>query len=92
MRRNATSRILPKKFIRTVLIPSWPTHRQEDLQVIGSHLIWWVVEIEGVEPTNNADKRALRTAVIQGKIKHGVQSSKGALSRSRLLTVTSSVR
>jgi hypothetical protein len=52
------------------------------------------LEIEGVEPTNNAAERALRPAVIQRKISHGVQSSssKGALCRSCLLTVTTSLR
>jgi transposase len=54
--------------------------------------LWTFLEIEGVEPTNNAAERALRPAVIQRKISHGVQSSKGALCRSRLLTVTTSLR
>ena len=36
--------------------------------------------------------KALRPAVIQRKISHGVQSSKGALCSSRLLTVTTSRR
>ena len=54
--------------------------------------LWLFVTVEGLEPTNNAAERALRPAVIQRKISHGVQSSKGALCRSRLLTVTTSLR
>ena len=50
------------------------------------------LEIEGIEPTNNAAERALRQSVIQRKISHGVQSRQGAICRSRLLTVTTSLR
>ena len=54
--------------------------------------LWSVLEHPGIEPTNNAAERALRPAVIQRKISHGVQSAKGALCRSRLLTVTTTLR
>jgi transposase len=54
--------------------------------------LWTFLEIQGIEPTNNAAERALRQAVIQRKISHGVQSAKGALCRSRLLTVVTSLR
>jgi transposase len=54
--------------------------------------LWTFLEIEGVEPTNNAAERALRQSVIQRKISHGVQSSNGALCRSRLLTATTTLR
>ena len=50
------------------------------------------LEIEGIEPTNNAAEGALRQSVIQRKISHGVQSRQGAICRSRLLTVTTSLR
>jgi hypothetical protein len=50
------------------------------------------LEIHGVEPTNNAAERALRQSVIQRKISLGVQSSSGATCRSRLLTVTTTLR
>jgi type I restriction enzyme R subunit len=42
--------------------------------------------------TNNAAERALRQSVIQRKISHGVQSRQGAICRSRLLTVTTTLR
>ena len=54
--------------------------------------LWTFLEIEGIEPTNNAAERALRQSVIQRKISHGVQSARGALCRSRLLTVTTTLR
>ena len=54
--------------------------------------LWTFLEIEGVEPTNNSAERALRQSVIQRKISHGVQSAQGAICRSRLLTVTTTLR
>jgi hypothetical protein len=68
--------------------------------------LWTFLEHPGIEPTNNAavdevfsaGVRALRPAVIQRKItglpsnSRGVQSAKGALCRSRLLTVTTTLR
>jgi hypothetical protein len=50
------------------------------------------MDIEGIKPTNNAAERALRQSVIQRKISHGVQSRQGAICRSRLLTVTTTLR
>ena len=58
--------------------------------------LWTFLDHPGLDPTNNAavdevfsaGVRALRTAVIQRKISHGVQSATGAIGRSRLLTVT----
>ena len=54
--------------------------------------LWTFLEIEGIEPTNNAAEGALRQAVIHRKISHGVQSAQGALCRSRLLTVVTTLR
>ena len=54
--------------------------------------LWTFLEIQGIEPTNNAAERALRQSVIQRKISHGVQSRQGAICRSRLLTVTTTLR
>lgn len=63
---------------------------QKLLNVRGA--LWTFLEMEGVEPTNNAAERALRQSVIQRKISHGVQSRQGAICRSRLLTVTTTLR
>jgi len=54
--------------------------------------LWTFLTIEGIEPTNNAAERALRQSVIQRKISQGVQSRQGAICRSRLLTVTTTLR
>ena len=54
--------------------------------------LWTFLETQGIEPTNNAAERALRQSVIQRRISHGVQSRQGAICRSRLLTVTTSLR
>jgi transposase len=54
--------------------------------------LWTFLENEGIEPTNNAAERALRQSVIQRKISQGVQSRQGAICRSRLLTVTTTLR
>ena len=63
---------------------------QQILQVADA--LWTFLETEGIEPTNNAAERALRPAVIQRKVSHGVQSRQGAICRSRLLTVTTTLR
>jgi hypothetical protein len=63
---------------------------QQILQV--ANALWTFLEIHGIEPTNNAAERALRQSVIQRKISHGVQSLQGAICRSRLLTVTTTLR
>ena len=63
---------------------------QQLLQVADG--LWTFLKIAGVEPTNNAAERAPRQSVIQRKISHGVQSASGAICRSRLLTVTTTLR
>ena len=60
------------------------------LKVTGA--LWTFLETRGIEPTNNAAERALRQSAIQRKISHGVQSRQGAIGRSRLLTVTTTLR
>ncbi len=68
--------------------------------------LWTFLDIQGIEPTNNAavdevfsaGVRALRPSVIQRKIRdlpsnsHGVQSRQGGICRSQLLTVTTTQR
>lgn len=57
------------------------------LFVHNEHFFTFVHE-EGVEPTNNAAERALRTAVQWRKIMFGNRSADGELAVARLLTVT----
>jgi hypothetical protein len=67
------------------------------LNVTGA--LWTFLETCGIEPTNNAavdevfsaGLRALRQSVIQRKISHRVQSRQGAICRSRLLKVTTTL-
>jgi transposase len=54
--------------------------------------LWTFLEIEGIESTKISAEPTLRQSVIQRKISHGVQSRQGAICRSRLLNVTTSLR
>ena len=54
--------------------------------------LWLFVEVEGVEPTNNAAERSLRHAVIWRKLSFGTQSPGGSRFVERLLTVVETCR
>ena len=54
--------------------------------------LWTFLDHPDVEPTNNAAERALSPAVIHRKLSDGVQSQRGALCQSRLLTVTTTLK
>ena len=54
--------------------------------------LWTFLDHPDVDPTNNAAERALRPAVIHRKLSYGVQSQRGALCQSRLLTVTTTLK
>lgn len=54
--------------------------------------LWTFVDVEGVEPTNNASERALRHAVIWRKLSFGTQSAKGSRFVETLLTVVETCR
>jgi transposase len=54
--------------------------------------LWTFVEVEGVEPTNNAAEQALRQAVIWRKLSFGTQSAGGSRFVERLLTVVETCR
>src|SRR5262249_51993983 len=54
--------------------------------------LWTFVEVEGVEPTNNAAEQALRHAVIWRKLSFGSQSAAGSRFVERLLTVIETCR
>jgi transposase len=49
--------------------------------------LWTFLNIEGVEPTNNASERALRPAVIWRKLSFGTQSATGSRFVETILTV-----
>lgn len=56
------------------------------------HRLWTFVEVEGVEPTNNASERSLRHAVIWRKLSFGTQSARGSEFVERMLTVIETAR
>ena len=49
--------------------------------------LWTFLEVEGVEPTNNASERALRPAVIWRKLSFGTKSAQGSRFVETILTV-----
>jgi len=49
--------------------------------------LWTFVDVEGVEPTNNASERSLRPAVIWRKLSFGTQSASGSRFVETILTV-----
>jgi transposase len=57
----------------------------------GEHL-WTFIDIDGVQPTNNAAEQALRHAVIWRKLSFGTQSASGSQFVERLLTVIETCR
>ena len=54
--------------------------------------LWTFLEVEGVEPTNNAAERSLRHAVIWRKLSFGTQSAKGSRFVETLLSVITTCR
>lgn len=54
--------------------------------------LWSFVDLEGVEPTNNAAERALRRGVIWRRRSFGTQSESGSLFVERILTAVISLR
>jgi transposase len=54
--------------------------------------LWVFVDVEGIEPTNNAAEQALRHAVIWRKLSFGTQSASGSRFVERMLTVIETCR
>lgn len=54
--------------------------------------LWTFLDVEGIEPTNNAAERSLRHAVIWRKLSFGTQSRGGSQFVERLLTVIETCR
>lgn len=54
--------------------------------------LWTFLDVEAVEPTNNAAEQALRHAVIWRKLSFGTQSASGSQFVERLLTVIETCR
>lgn len=56
------------------------------------HWLWTFLEVDGIEPTNNAGERALRHGVIWRKLSFGTQSVPGSRFVETILTVTETCR
>lgn len=54
--------------------------------------LWVFVDVEGVEPTNNASEQSLRHAVIWRKLSFGTKSASGSRFVERMLTVIETCR
>jgi transposase len=54
--------------------------------------LWTFLDVEGVEPTNNASERSLRHAVIWRKLSFGTQSAAGSRFVETILTVVETCR
>jgi transposase len=54
--------------------------------------LWTFVDVNGVDPTNNAAERAVRPAVIWRKICYGTHSKNGSRFAERILTVVATLR
>jgi transposase len=54
--------------------------------------LWTFLEVEGIEPTNNASERALRHAVIWRKLSFGTQSAAGSRFVETMLTTVETCR
>ena len=89
---GALQRVVDLGFERKERTPWAQTVRTCHKLLQRKEALWTFLETHGVEPTNNAAERALRQSVIQRKISLGVQSASGAICRSRLLTVTTTLR
>ena len=56
------------------------------------HWLWTFLDVEGVEPTNNASERALRHPVIWRKLSFGTQSAAGSRFVETMLSIAETCR
>ena len=54
--------------------------------------LWTFVQVEGVEPTNNAAERSLRPGVQRRKISFGTQSEEGSRFVESMMTVVATLK
>lgn len=76
--------------LRAYIEPETDTIAKELVERIDN--LWTFVDVEGVEPTNNAAEQALRHAVIWRKLSFGTQSASGSRFVERMLTVIETCR
>jgi transposase len=83
IREEINNLLLRGKFAGIAIAEELSHHRQR---------LWTFVDVEGVEPTNNASERALRHAVIWRKLSFGTQSANGSRFVETLLTIVETCR
>jgi transposase len=71
--------------VKAVRAMCWELHRLSDA-------MWTFIDVEGIDPTNNAAERAVRAAVLWRKCSYGTHSEAGGVFAQRMLTVTASLR
>ena len=54
--------------------------------------LWTFVHLEGVEPTNNAGERAIRSGVLWRKVSFGTHSPQGSRFVETMLTVVTTLK
>lgn len=54
--------------------------------------LWTFVDVQGVEPTNNAAERAVRPGVLWRKVSFGTQSATGSRFAERIMTVAATCK
>ena len=54
--------------------------------------LWTFVDVEGVDPTNNASERAVRPGMLWRKNCFGTQSERGSVFVERMMTITATCR
>jgi transposase len=59
---------------------------------LSSNALWTFVDVEGVEPTNNAGEQKIRPAVMYRKTSFGTHSEAGSRFVERMLTVVATLR
>ena len=102
-RAGALDRTTMQGMIRAIQAAMWelvePGQRQKN--TLGSlcadlvprwDALWTFLDVEGIEPTNNAAERALRPAVLWRKGCFGTQSAAGSRFVERMLTVSATCR
>jgi hypothetical protein len=92
---RATAALRPAYDELAAALPSQPTLNGDESptkQANTKAWLWTFVEVQGVEPTNNAAERSLRHAVIWRKLSFSTQSEQGSQFVETMLTTIETCR
>jgi len=98
-REGSISRALMKGMLQAIAAAMWELVEagQHQSNTLGSwcadlvprwNALWTFLDVEGIEPTNNAAERALRPAVLWRRGCYGTQSEGGSRFVERMLTMS----